>query len=112
MDAHGDKGFCVLAFPCNQFGNQEPGTNADIKEFVKQYNVTFPLFDKVNVNGPKAIPLFNWLKDTIPGNFGLKGIKWNFTKFLLNKQGKPVSRHGPPTDPKSMEEEILKLLEE
>jgi len=109
---HGSSGFTVLGFPCNQFGNQEPGTNADIKEFVKKYGVTFPLFDKTFINGPKTVPLWKWLKLTIPGALGLQGIKWNFTKFLINKKGKPVERYGPPTEPLAIEEAIKKLLAE
>jgi glutathione peroxidase len=112
VGTHGSKPFTVLGFPCNQFGKQEPGTNEEIKEFVKQYNVTFPLFDKINVNGPKAHPLFKWLKDKLPGTLGTKGIKWNFTKFLINKKGEPVLRYGPPTEPKSIEADILRLLDE
>jgi len=112
VGTHGSKPFSILGFPCNQFGKQEPGTNEEIKEFVKQYNVTFPLFDKINVNGPKADPLFKWLKDRLPGTLGTKGVKWNFTKFLINKKGEPVLRYGPPTEPKSIEPDILRLLDE
>jgi glutathione peroxidase len=112
VETHGAKGFTVLAFPCNQFGRQESGTNQEIKEFVKQYNVSFPMFDKINVNGPEAHPLYKWLKDVLPGSLGIKGIKWNFTKFLINKQGKPIQRYGPPTEPKAIEQNILKLLEQ
>jgi len=112
VDKHGSSGLVVLGFPCNQFGNQEPGTNSEIKEFVKQYNVTFQLFDKIDVNGPKAHPLWKWLKQVIPGNLGLQGIKWNFTKFLINKEGCPVQRYGPPTEPLSMEDAIVKCLGE
>jgi len=100
----------VLGFPCNQFGNQEPGTNSEIKEFVKEYSVTFPILNKTLVNGPQADPIFKWLKERIPGNFGLQGIKWNFTKFLINRKGVPVQRYGPPTEPLSMEDDILKEL--
>jgi len=109
---HESSGLVVLGFPCNQFGNQEPGTNAEIKEFVKQYGVTFKLFDKIDVNGPKAHPLWKWLKQKIPGSFGLQGIKWNFSKFLINKKGVPVERYGPPTEPLAIEPDITKLLEE
>jgi len=107
---HESSGFNVLGFPCNQFGNQEPGTNSEIKEFVKQYNVTFPIFNKTLVNGPQADPIFKWLKEKIPGNFGLQGIKWNFSKFLINKKGVPVQRYGPPTEPLAIEEDILREL--
>jgi len=109
---HGSSGFTVLGFPCNQFGNQEPGTNNEIKEFVKQYNVTFPLFDKIAVNGPSAHPLYKWLKERIPGSFGLQGIKWNLSKFLINKKGVPVQRYGPPTEPLSIEDDIKKEMAE
>jgi len=112
VDTHGDKGFTVLGFPCNQFARQEPGTNEEIKEFVKQYNVTFPLFDKIDVNGPRTHPLYKWLKDELPGTLGIKGIKWNFSKFLINRRGIPIQRYGPTTDPKSIEEDILKLLKQ
>jgi len=91
VDTHGDKGFTVLGFPCNQFARQEPGTNEEIKEFVKQYNVTFPLFDKIDVNGPRTHPLYKWLKDELPGTLGIKGIKWNFSKFSSIGEESPSS---------------------
>jgi len=106
------KVFEILAFPCNQFGKQEPGTNEEIKEFVKKYGVTFPLFDKIKVNGPQTVPLYRWLKASIGGLLGIKGIKWNFTKFLLNRKGVPVERYGPNSEPLSMEDTIKKLLAE
>jgi len=109
-EKHKDKGFTILGFPCNQFGSQEPGTNADIKEFVKKYGVTFPLFDKILVNGPRAIPLYKWLKQRISGPLGLQGIKWNFTKFLINRQGKPVQRYEPSSEPFAFEADIIKEI--
>lgn len=102
----------ILGFPCNQFGRQEPGTNAEIIEFVKTYNVSFPLFDKIRVNGPTAHPLWKWLKASIPGLLGIKGVKWNFEKFMLNRQGKPVKRFSTATAPNSMEDDIIALLGE
>ncbi|KAA0195784.1 Glutathione peroxidase, partial [Hyalella azteca] len=88
----------ILAFPCNQFGNQEPGTPQEIKEFVKQYNVQFDVFAKVKVNGDDADPLWKFLKKKQGGLLG-DFIKWNFTKFVVDKNGVPVSRHSPKTNP-------------
>ncbi len=105
------KGFEILAFPCNQFGNQEPGSNEEIKNFCStKYNVTFKLFDKIDVNGPNAHPLYNFLKEAKPGLMGTKDIKWNFTKFLIDKQGNVVERYAPQTTPESIEKDIEKLL--
>jgi len=108
-----DKGFEILAFPCNQFGGQEPGTDVQIKEFAKnKFGVTFPLFSKIDVNGSEVDPLWEFLKNSIPGIMGSTSVKWNFTKFLCNKNGIPVERFGTQTPPFSFEENIVKLLEE
>lgn len=106
-----DKGFEILAFPCNQFGNQEPGTNEEIKTFCStKYNVTFRLFDKIEVNGPNTHPLYKFLKDAKPGLMGSKDIKWNFTKFLIDRNGNVIERYAPQTTPESIEKDIEKLL--
>lgn len=112
-DTHKDKGFEVLGFPCNQFGGQEPGTEKEIQSFCDlNYKVTFPLFAKVNVNGKDAHPLFNYLKSAQKGVLGTEAIKWNFTKFLVNKKGEVLARYASATTPESIEEEIVKLLKE
>ncbi|MFN3307276.1 MAG: glutathione peroxidase [Candidatus Kapaibacteriota bacterium] len=108
-----NRGFEILAFPCNQFGNQEPGSNEEIKNFcTTNYNVTFRLFDKIDVNGPNAHPLYKFLKDSKPGLMGSKDIKWNFTKFLIDKNGYVIDRFAPQTTPESIEKDIEKLLEQ
>ncbi len=105
------KGFEVLAFPCNQFKQQESGSNEEIQQFCDlQFNIKFPLFDKVEVNGNNAEPLFNYLKQQAPGILGSKSIKWNFTKFLVNRQGKVVKRYAPTTKPEAIKADIEKLL--
>ena len=91
-------GLRILAFPCNQFGNQEPGTNDEIKAFVEKYGVRFDIFDKIDVNGKTAHPLYDYLKDRQGSVMG-KFIKWNFTKFVIDKRGIPVDRFGPTVDP-------------
>jgi len=97
-----DQGFTVLGFPCNQFGGQEPREGDDIGAFCqKNYGVSFPMFDKVDVNGDEAHPLFTWLKDETGGLFG-SGIKWNFTKFLVGRDGLVIKRFGTPKSPESM----------
>ena len=107
-----DKGLAILGFPCNQFGNQEPGDEKSIAEgCLINYGVTFQMFSKVDVNGADAHPLFNYLKNELGGIFGKK-IKWNFTKFLIDRNGKPVKRYAPTTKPEQLEPEILKLLEQ
>jgi len=107
-----DKGFVVLAFPCNQFGKQEPGTNEEIKSFVKEkHNVTFPMFDKVDVNGANAHAIFLFLRAKLKGTLG-SSVKWNFTKFLCNRKGIPMFRYAPPTKPTSFEADIIKLLDD
>lgn len=107
-----DRGFEILAFPCNQFGSQEPGTNEEIKEFCSiNYDVTFPLFDKIDVNGDNAHPLYKFLTDAKPGVLGTKAIKWNFTKFLIGRDGVPYDRYGSSTTPESLSETIEELLQ-
>lgn len=134
-----DRGFAVVGFPCNQvcapascmqcqdpcltlplplthqhpqFGSQEPGTDAEIQEFAcSRFKVSFPLTSKVDVNGDEAHPLFKWLKHEKRGIFGTEGIKWNFTKFLVDRAGEPVHRYAPTTTPSSIEKDILPLLE-
>ncbi|KAG7378555.1 hypothetical protein PHYPSEUDO_009920 [Phytophthora pseudosyringae] len=104
-----EEGLVVLGFPCNQFNGQEPGTHEEILEFVKQYNVTFPLFEKHDVNGSNARPIFTYLKAKLPGTFG-NYIKWNFTKFLVDRNGQPYKRYAPKDLPLSFEEDIKELL--
>jgi len=106
-----DRGFVVLGFPCNQFGAQEPGSADDIATFCSsRYDVTFPLFAKIDVNGAHAHPLFEHLKQERPGALGTKGIKWNFTKFLVDRDGTVVERYAPKTEPKDLEADVKKLL--
>ena len=106
-----ERGFSVLGFPCNQFGNQEPGDAAAIGGFCqKNYGVSFPMFAKVEVNGAGAHPLFAWLKQQKPGLLGMPGIKWNFTKFLLDRQGRVVERYAPTTKPGTLAAPIEALL--
>ncbi|KYD26169.1 MULTISPECIES: glutathione peroxidase [Bacillaceae] len=106
-----DRGFVVLGFPCNQFGNQEPGTEEEIEQFCQvNYGVTFPMFAKVNVNGENAHPLFQYLKEKAPGVLGTKAIKWNFTKFLVDRNGNVVARFASQTKPSELKNEIEELL--
>jgi glutathione peroxidase len=106
-----DENFSVLAFPCNQFGGQEPGTNEEITEFCKlNYNNNFPIFSKVDVKGDDAHPLFSFLTREKKGLLGTENIKWNFTKFLVNKEGEPVSRYAPSTTPDKIQSDIENLL--
>ena len=108
-----DKGVEVLGFPCNQFGTQEPGSADEIGAFCeKNYGVTFPLFEKIEVNGDQAHPLFQYLKEQAPGLLGSKAIKWNFTKFLVKKDGSVFSRYAPTTKPEELMDDIEKLLAE
>ena len=103
--------FSVLAFPCNQFGGQEPGTNQEIVEFCSlNYGSTFPIFSKIDVNGDNAHPLFKFLTTEKKGLLGTEKIKWNFTKFLINKDGEPVKRYGSSTKPEQIETDIEKLI--
>jgi glutathione peroxidase len=106
-----DRGFAVLGFPCNQFGKQEPGTAADIGAFCeKNFGVSFPMFSKIDVNGDEAHPLYKYLKEQAPGVLGTQGIKWNFTKFLINKDGSVAKRYAPQTKPEEIAADIESLL--
>ena len=106
-----DRGFAVLAFPCNQFGAQEPGSAEVIASFCSlTYDVTFPVFAKIEVNGAGADPLFRDLKKAAPGLLGSKTIKWNFTKFLIDREGRVVRRYGPQVKPEALERDIAALL--
>ena len=106
-----DRGFRVLAFPCNQFGNQEPGSNDDIAAFCERnYSVSFPVMDKVEVNGGSEEPVFTFLKSRAPGVLSTQVIKWNFTKFLVSRDGKSVQRFAPTTTPEQMTSAIEDLL--
>jgi glutathione peroxidase len=105
-----DKGLVILGFPCNQFGSQEPLSNEAMTETCQiNYGVTFPLFEKIEVNGPGTHPVFQYLRDKLRGFFGSR-IKWNFTKFLVDAEGRPVKRFSPVTKPESIEPDIKKLL--
>ncbi|WP_244813660.1 glutathione peroxidase [Caballeronia sp. Lep1P3] len=105
------RGFEVLGFPCNQFGKQEPGDAAQIGSFCEtNYGVSFPMFAKIDVNGPKAHPLFKYLTQSQPGVLGLEAIKWNFTKFLIDRDGRIVKRYAPITKPDSIADDVEKLL--
>ena len=106
-----DQGFEVVAFPCNQFGSQEPGNADEIASFCKlTYDVTFPLMAKIDVNGDGTAPLYQWLKSEAPGLMGSKSIKWNFTKFLIGRDGQVVRRYAPTDKPAGIEQDIVKLL--
>jgi glutathione peroxidase len=105
------RGLEVLGFPCNQFGAQEPGEAAEIGAFCrKNYGVSFRMFDKIEVNGPGAHPLYQWLTQAAPGILGTEAIKWNFTKFLIGRDGKVVKRYAPKTEPGAIEGDIEALL--
>jgi glutathione peroxidase len=105
------RGFSVLGFPCDQFGHQEPGDEAEIAQFCStNYGVSFPLFAKIEVNGSGAHPLYRYLKEARPGLLGLAAIKWNFTKFLVNADGVPVKRYAPSDKPEAIEPAIEELL--
>ena len=106
----GDKGLVVLGFPCNQFGGQEPGDAAEIGEFCQRnYGVSFPMFDKVDVNGDEAHPLFQWLRQEKGGLLG-SAIKWNFTKFLVGRDGRVLQRYAPTAKPESLSGDIADAL--
>ena len=106
-----DRGFVVLGFPCDQFGHQEPGDEAEIKNFCSlTYDVDFPMFAKVDVNGGKAHPLWTWLKDQKGGLLGFDAIKWNFTKFLIGRDGVPIKRYAPTDKPESLAKDIEAAL--
>lgn len=108
---HAARGFAVLGFPCNQFGEQEPGDADAIRDFCRaSYDVTFPLFAKIDVNGPDAHPLWEWLKQAQPGVLGTSAIKWNFTKFLVSPAGEVLHRYAPITTPSQIEDDIVALL--
>ncbi|ETW07860.1 hypothetical protein H310_02281 [Aphanomyces invadans] len=104
-----DKGLQILAFPCNQFGGQEPGTNEEIMDFVKTFGISFPFFAKCDVNGSNTIPVFQYLKHNLGGLLG-NFIKWNFTKFLVDRNGLPFQRYNPQTAPFDIEADIVELL--
>ena len=107
----GPRGFEVLAFPCNQFGDQEPGSADEIAQFCQvNFGLSFPLMGKVEVNGENATPLYRWLKDEAPGLLGTKAIKWNFTKFLIDRQGKVVRRYAPTDKPEALRADIERLI--
>jgi len=106
-----DQGFAVLGFPCNQFGGQEPGSESDIAEFCQlNYGVSFPMFAKIDVNGNDADPLFKYLKKSQKGILGSEKIKWNFTKFLVNRDGKVIARFAPTVKPQDLTKDIEALL--
>lgn len=106
-----DRGLTVLGFPCNQFGQQEPGTAAEIRSFCdSHYGVTFPMFEKVEVNGDAAHPLYRYLTAAKPGLLNTKSIKWNFTKFLIDRSGTVVERYAPAVTPEELEQAIQRLL--
>ena len=108
---YADQGFSVLAFPCNQFGKQEPGSNSEIQDFCSlNFDVSFPVLAKIDVNGANEEPLFSHLKSEKPGIMGSKGIKWNFTKFLVDKNGEVLKRFSSKTTPSEIEKEIESIL--
>ena len=107
---YSEKGLVILGFPCNQFGSQEPGSSKEISEgCIINYGVSFQMFEKIEVNGSEAHPLYVFLKKQLPGFLGGR-IKWNFTKFVIDRNGKPVKRFAPTTKPEKMQEYLLKLL--
>lgn len=108
---YNEKGFVVLGFPCDQFGHQEPGGSSEISEFCEMnYGVSFPLYEKIEVNGNNADPLYKYLKKKAPGLLGTKVIKWNFTKFLIGRNGEVIRRYSTATKPADIEKDIEKLL--
>lgn len=108
---HKDEGLVILGFPCNQFANQESGSSEEIEEFCQiNYGVSFPMFEKVEVNGKNAHPIFKYLKSKLSGGLLGSKIKWNFTKFVLDKEGNPIKRFAPTTTPEKMEKIILETL--
>ena len=107
----GERGLAVLGFPCNQFMNQDPGDNTQISEFCSlNYGVSFPMFAKLKVNGPDTHPLYRLLKDEAPGMMGSKKVKWNFTKFLVNREGQVVRRYPPTAKPDAIRKDLMELL--
>ena len=110
-EKYNSNGLEILGFPCNQFKGQEPGTNEEIKFFcTEKYNVSFKIFNKIDVNGPNADPFYSFLKNQQPGILGTKNIKWNFQKFLVNKNGEVIKRYSPTTLPEDIESDIKSLL--
>jgi len=108
---HRDEGLVVLGFPCDQFGHQEPGNAEEIRNFCSlSYDVTFPMFSKVEVNGSNAHPLYQWLKKEKPGLLGMEAIKWNFTKFLVDRSGRVVKRYAPTDTPEKIEKDLGSVL--
>jgi len=109
--ANKDRGFVVLGFPCDQFGHQEPGSAEEIRNFCSlNYEVSFPLFEKIEVNGANAHPLYKYLKHEVPGVLGSEAIKWNFTKFLIDREGKVVRRYAPTEAPEKIGKDLSELL--
>jgi glutathione peroxidase len=110
-EKYGQRGLAVMGFPCNQFGSQDPGSNEEIASFCQlNYGVTFPMMAKIDVNGPTADPLFKWLTAEAPGILGSKAIKWNFTKFLVGKDGQLIKRYAPNDKPEDMAKDIEAAL--
>lgn len=108
---YSDKGFTILGFPCDQFGHQEPGDESSIKAFcTTRFSVTFPMYAKINVNGAKAHPIYEWLKSSKPGLLGTEAIKWNFTKFLVGRDGEVIKRFAPADKPESLRQDIERAL--
>ena len=109
--AYGERGLTVIGFPCNQFGSQDPGSNAEIGSFCqKNYGVSFPMMSKVDVNGASAHPLWRWLTAEAPGLLGIKAIKWNFSKFLVGRDGQVIKRYAPTDTPVSLQADIEAAL--
>jgi glutathione peroxidase len=108
---YAERGLAVVGFPCNQFGSQDPGSNEEIQSFCQlNYGVSFPMMAKIDVNGDKAAPLYKWLTAEAPGILGTKAIKWNFTKFLVGKDGQVIKRYAPTDAPASLEKDIEAAL--
>lgn len=111
-ETYKDQGFTVLGFPCNQFGGQEPGNDSEIQSFCTlNFGVKFPVMAKIDVNGSNADPLYNWLKESAPGILGTEMIKWNFTKFLIGRDGNVIKRYAPQDEPRKIAEDIKKALQ-
>ena len=111
QNKYGEERFSIIAFPCNQFGGQEPGSNEEIQEFCSlNFQTSFPVMSKIDVNGADADPVYAFLKSEKKGLLGSKGIKWNFTKFLVDQKGKVIKRYSPNTEPKDISTDIEKLL--
>ena len=109
--AYGERGLVVLGFPCNQFGSQDPGSNDEIASFCQlNYGVSFPMMEKIDVNGAKAHPLYQWLTAEAPGLLGSKAIKWNFTKFLVGRDGRVIKRYAPQDAPEKLAKDIEAVL--